>query len=101
MLNQFAAIFDRSVLDDKAWDIRWTMFLLSTSMKAVLPGGNLVTNVGFTDEATFTNISDSKFSSLQVVEDWKDRKIAGTEIVKEEEYLLKIKQLMNDIAKRI
>jgi hypothetical protein len=99
-LEEFSAIFDRFVKKDKSWDIRWTMFLLANKMKTVLPGANLVTNVGFTHEATFTNIPNSSFSNLNMIQDTKESLNYELELRMEEAYLSKIKLLINDVARR-
>tara|TARA_B100001063_G_scaffold246007_1_gene283568 strand:- start:49687 stop:50637 length:951 start_codon:yes stop_codon:yes gene_type:complete len=59
-------IFDRSVNKDKSWDVRWSMFLLANDLQTILPSINLISNKGFTEEATYTNIENSQFANLKV-----------------------------------
>jgi hypothetical protein len=100
LLEEFSAIFDRFVKKDKSWDIRWTMCLLANKMRTVLPGANLVTNVGFTEEATFTNIPNSSFSKLEILQNTKESLNYNLELDMEEKYQSKIKMLINDMARR-
>jgi hypothetical protein len=63
--NCFKAFFRHS---EKyiTWDLNWSMFLFSRGMKCIIPGINLITNVGYNPKATFTKNMKSKFSNLRM-----------------------------------
>ena len=94
------AIFDRFVKKDKSWDVKWAMYLLASSLRTVFPGENLISNVGFTGEATFTNISNSSFSNLAAEESTFGEEDFKEEIRLEDKYLLKTKELIQEMARR-
>ena len=97
VINTVSDIYDRFVAKDKSWDVRWSMFLLASQMKTILPAGNLVKNEGFTNEATFTNIPDSNFSKLERMDNMVDFEL---EIENQEAYLDKINLLIKDMSLR-
>jgi hypothetical protein len=54
--------------EDVTWDIRWGWVQALNDKRIILPGVNLVSNKGFIDKATYTNVSDSSFGKLGVGE---------------------------------
>lgn len=48
----FTAVFEGRL---DAWDYQWTLALWSQGMISVLPNANLISNIGFGDEATHTH----------------------------------------------
>lgn len=97
VINAVSAIYDRFVAKDKSWDVRWSMFLLASQQRTVLPAGNLVINKGFTNEATFTNIPNSDFSKLELMDKMVDFQL---EIENQEVYIDKINLLIKDMSLR-
>jgi len=98
--EEVLSIFDRFVEKDKSWDVKWTMYLLANSLTTIFPGENLISNLGFTKDATFTNISNSKFFNLAAEESTFEEPDFEKEIEMENEYLLKMKELIQEIARR-
>jgi hypothetical protein len=76
------------------------MYLLANSLTTIFPGENLISNLGFTKDATFTNISNSKFFNLAAEESTFEEPDFEKEIEMENEYLLKMKELIQEIARR-
>jgi hypothetical protein len=60
--------FIRNRQNPKSWDLKWAMFQLSSNMKSIVPGINLITNNGYNELATFTKIENSTFANIQLVE---------------------------------
>lgn len=50
------------------WDFQWTFSVMSQNGLCINPTRNLVTNLGFTDEATHTISTDSPFAKLEISE---------------------------------
>lgn len=94
------AIFDRFVEKDKSWDVKWAMYLFANSLETVFPGENLISNVGYTKEATYTNVSNSKFSDLAAEESIFEEGDFEKEIKLENEYMLKMNELIQEMARR-
>jgi len=99
-IDSLLPIFDRFVKKDKSWDVKWTMYLLANNLITIFPGENLISNVGFTKDATFTNISNSKFSNLAIEESTFEEVDFEKEIEMENEYLLKMKELIQELGRR-
>jgi hypothetical protein len=60
--------FLRNRQNPKSWDLKWAMFQLSSNMKSIVPGINLITNNGYNELATFTKIENSTFANIQLVD---------------------------------
>ena len=99
-LGYFIPIFDRFVHKDKSWDVKWSMHLLANHKKSVLPTCNLVSNGGFAKDATFTNIENSDFASLESYHLEKEKITNPSEVELEKEYLAKVKLLFQDMSRR-
>lgn len=59
-------IFEKSKLDqfdNSAWDYQFYISCWKHNMLAVIPNVNLISNIGFDDEATHTTAEDDKFAS--------------------------------------
>jgi hypothetical protein len=54
--------------DVAPWDVQWAWYQAQLGLKAVLPGVNLVSNLGFVPEGTYTNFQGSQFSALDTDE---------------------------------
>jgi hypothetical protein len=65
-------IFDQIFLENQpdTWDYLWTFACWSQGGLTVLPNHNLVSNIGFREDATHTTSTDSKFSQLPIVDIW-------------------------------
>lgn len=48
------------------WDYQWTLALWSQGMLAVLPDVNLISNIGFSLDATHTHGSSSIYADMKV-----------------------------------
>lgn len=54
---------DKSVTD--AWDYQWNLLMYLHDGLAIAPKYNLVSNIGFIEEATHTNYADDRFANKQ------------------------------------
>jgi hypothetical protein len=65
-------IFDKVFLEGKpnSWAYMWTFACWSQSGLTILPNHNLVSNIGFREDATHTTATDSKVSRLPTVDIW-------------------------------
>lgn len=94
--------FNRNRIKPKSWDLKWSMFLLSQSKKTIIPGVNMITNTGYSNQATFTNIPASDFNNLSAKNFMLDE-VSFSEINKELEaaYYQKIDLFVKEFSHRI
>lgn len=55
-----------SVMNESAWDYQWLFIHLLRNGKIIVPKNNLVTNIGFGDDATHTTKTDNIFANIPV-----------------------------------
>lgn len=61
--------FDRTVMDDNItwWDWQWIYHQLRNKQLSIVPGRNLVANIGFGENATHTKSSDNPAANIHTV----------------------------------
>lgn len=100
-INSIVNIFNYARKYPKSWDTKWAMHLLYENKKTILPGVNLITNTGYNNLATFTNINNSKFSNqLRFDTVWENCFFENL-INLEDKYILSVLDFMNEFKFRL
>ncbi len=63
-LNTLLVAFNRNRQIAKSWDLKWSMYQISAGLSCIVPGINMISNQGYSKQATFTKISNSKFNNI-------------------------------------
>jgi hypothetical protein len=54
----------------RGWDYRWTFTVLKNKGLSIVPYNNLISNIGFDENASHTKSSDNYFSNNPVTDVW-------------------------------
>lgn len=68
MRRHWMSVFDRAANQKvDTWDFQWTYAVKTNNGLSIIPENNLVSNIGFGENATHTKSNDSNFSSMNTL----------------------------------
>ena len=64
--ESFTTFFSHALQNKTAWDVQWMIDIWNNQGLVIVPKENLVSNIGFDEQSTFTKNSQSSFNRIPV-----------------------------------